>query len=110
MKTTIILFALLLLSTQNLVAQEREQLDTKTTIITSLSVETNSDSTDGILKIKSPQQIDMVVFTNKQGKKVLKEVPQNNQIALQRLKPGFYLLCAYCNGVKVKKGMLKKSS
>lgn len=108
MKTSSLLFVFLFIAIQNLVAQEQKSTASEATIITSLNEKSTSDYNDGFLKIKSEQNIDMVTFTDKQGKVVLKEIPQNNQIATHLLKPGFYLLCAYSNGVKIKKGMLKK--
>jgi len=110
MRLSTILFLLLVSVANYLVAQEQDPITLKVNVITNLGVKDTTNLEDGLFKIQSDQNIDMVIFSDKQGKIVLKEIPQNNQIAISALKPGFYLLCAYCKGVKIKKGILKKTS
>ena len=62
-----------------------------------------------IVTVQCNQPIEYIKLYNKQGKQVLKTVLKNNEINLTGLKDGFYLFCAYVNGKKFKKGILKKA-
>lgn len=110
MKASRILFIILLFAIQNVIAQERK-LDTQTSqarIITNLDVKFYANSTQEVLIFQSDDSIEMITFFDKQGNIVLQQAPTNNQIAINALKPGFYLLCTYCNGTNIKRGILKK--
>lgn len=61
-----------------------------------------------VLEIQSSLKIDLFRLYDKNGKIVLEEVPKNNTLNLSDLKSGFYLYCAYSDGVQIKKGILKK--
>lgn len=61
-----------------------------------------------VLHIESNHVIDLIKLYNRQGEVVFQTIPRDNQITLTSLTSGFYLFCAYINGVKVKKGILKK--
>jgi hypothetical protein len=62
-----------------------------------------------IVYLESDQQVDLFTLTNKQGKIVYKLIPKKNQVYLsERLDSGFYLFAAYVDGVKIKKGIIKK--
>jgi hypothetical protein len=111
MKTSSLIFFIFLLGIQGLLAQDFKQ-DIPTNIITSLDncKDTNfsTNSIFNILRFESNQNIDMIMLFDKQGDIVLQKIPENNQIALSSLKSGFYLLCVYCKGIKVRKGILRK--
>ncbi len=111
MKTLSILFVIFFLGTQSLTAQEQKQ-QIKSNIITSLDniddARFNPNPVFNTLKFNSNQTIDMISLYDNNGMIVLQQVPKDNQIALNTLKPGFYLICAYCNGKRVKKGILRK--
>jgi len=59
--------------------------------------------------VQCNQPIEYIKLYNKQGKQVLKTIIKDNKINLTGLNDGFYLFCAYVNGKKIKKGILKKA-
>ena len=61
-----------------------------------------------VLHLNSIHRIDVVTLADKNGVILYKVTPTNNQISTQKLKTGFYLLEAYCKGIKVKRGIIKK--
>jgi hypothetical protein len=62
-----------------------------------------------LVYIESSQTVDYFTLCNKKGETIFKTTPVNNKVKLPvELKNGFYLYEAYINGVKVKKGIIKK--
>ncbi len=106
MKTAILFLLFSLLSLQGVYSQvstfKANTLENETTITL------YPNPAQDVLYIKSNQTIDLVKLFNQRGEVVFQSIPEDNQIALTCIQSGFYLFCAYINGVKVKKGILKK--
>ena len=107
MRTSLLFIVFALLNLQVLFSQDNlsiDYLDQKNTIEVSVFPNPVQD----ILQINSTQKIDLVKLYNKRGEVVFQAIPQNNQIELSNLQPGFYLLSAYVDGEKLKKRIIKK--
>lgn len=104
MKSKCILLLSVILGTQSLIAQEVRDCNKKSKSVVNFA----QCVVANVLEINSEHTIDLVTLTDKKGRIVFQTKPVNNQISINTLELGFYLLCAYCNGVKVKKGIIKK--
>jgi len=109
MKTVFILLNISLIGIQSLCAQTDE--------VDKINVKINNDNVDltlypnpveDVLNLKTITSIDFIRLYNKEGQLVTQFFPVNNQIYLDDVEPGLYMACAYKDGRRVKKSILKK--
>ena len=60
------------------------------------------------LHFTSENPVEQVCLYNSNGDLVYQLHPTNNEISVAEIPSGFYLFCAYTEGKRVKKGILKK--
>lgn len=107
MKAIQIEFKLFLLSFS--IYSQNEQINTSQNFENEIEFSIYPNPAKDIVYIKSNQKVEYIKLYNKQGKPVLKSYLKDNKINLSRLDDGYYLFCAYINGKRIKKGIIKKT-
>ena len=109
MKTIFILLNITLIGIHSLSAQTKE--------VDKINVKINNDNIDltlypnpveDVLNLKSVTTIDFIRLYNNEGQMVKQFAPINNQVYLDDVESGLYMACAYKEGRRVKKSILKK--
>ena len=107
MRATILVLSLFLLFLQNAYSQVSDSNPTHT-VDAKIDVLIYPNPVQDILYFDAEYPVEYIKLFNQKGEVVFQTIPEDNQIILTTLKSGFYLFCAYINGVKVKKGIIKK--
>ena len=110
MKSILFLIVLILLNAQVINAQLNARQNQDLSFIEKeTSVKLFPKAARDVVYINSELQIDLIKLCNKKGDVVFQATPEKNHITLSKeIKKGFYMYIAYVNGVKVKKGIIKK--
>lgn len=109
MKTILLLLNISLIGLQSVAGQTTEK--------DKINVKINNEFVDlklypnpveDVLYLQSSKTIDLIRLFNKHGELVTQITPENNQIALDDIKAGFYMACVYIENKEVKRRIVKK--
>ncbi len=106
MKTRYFIILIFLLSTHFSNAQD--SIQKKQTITNQESRKIAHCVVSDVLQIQCSLSIDRVTISDHSGTVIYTLTPTNNTVSVRDLQSGFYLLEAYVEGTKVKKGIIKK--
>jgi len=109
MKTIILLLNISLIGIQSVAAQTKESEKINVKINNEfVDLKLYPNPVEDVLRLKSTKTIDFIRLFNKQGELVTQLTPENNEVALDEIQEGFYLVCIYIGNKEVKRRILKK--
>ena len=108
MRKIFLLLVLSLIGIQNISAQTSAPAKINPIITNNIDESLFPNVAGNVLKIKNDTTIDFVRLYNENGQLVVQLIPVQNQVDLNGVKPGFYMVHGYKEGKEVNKSILKK--